>query len=341
MRRESWNGTTHGMSDMYPALLLAPREMHIPDGFLSTPVAAVGWALAVLTIALALRSTRDELGERQVPLMGVLAAAVFAGQMLNFSIPGGTSGHLLGGALVAIILGPWAAVLVMTAVISIQALLFQDGGLLVLGFNIINMGVLTAFTGYFVYGFFKRWFGQGRRSLIVAGFVGGWLSVMVGALATAIELALSGTSPIGIALPAMGGVHALIGIGEGLLTVFALSFITTTRPDLVTGDSAPGTASARWVWAGLVLALALTLLAPFASPYLDGLESVAERTGFSNLAQNSPFMVLPDYTIPVLGKSGLSTVAAGMVGVLLVFGAVWGLARAIRRGHQPASPSGD
>jgi cobalt/nickel transport system permease protein len=324
---------------MYADILLSSKQLHIPDGFLSTPVAIVGWVLTVIAIALALRNTRDQLGERQVPLMGVLAAAVFAGQMLNFTIPGGTSGHLLGGALVAIILGPWAAVLVMTAVVGIQALLFQDGGLLVLGFNILNMGVLTAFTGYFVYSFLKRLAGDNRRSLFVAGFVGGWLSVMVGAIATAVELALSGTSPLGVALPAMGGVHALIGIGEGLLTVFALSFITATRPDLITAQDAPGKASARWVWIGLVLALALTLLAPFASPYLDGLESVAERTGFIDRGLDAPYEILPDYTVPFLGESGLSTVVAGMAGVLVVFAVVWLVARVVR-GRWAATSSG-
>lgn len=326
---------------MPTSILLAPKELHIPDGFLSAPVAVVGWLLTIIAIALALRNTRDQLGERQVPLMGVLAAAVFAGQMLNFTIPGGTSGHLLGGALVAILLGPWAAVLVMTAVVSIQALLFQDGGLVVLGFNILNMGVLTAFTGYFVYTFLKRLLGDNRRSLLVAGFVGGWLSVMVGAIATAVELVVSGTSPASVALPAMGGVHALIGIGEGLLTVFALTFITTTRPDLVTAEQAPGKASARWVWIGLVLALALTLLAPFASPYVDGLERVAEDLGFSGQAQAAPFELLPNYTLPFLGESGLSTILAGVIGVLVVFVAVWIVARLVRGGRAAPSSSGD
>jgi cobalt/nickel transport system permease protein len=325
---------------MHVGVLLAPRQLHIPDGFLSVPVAIVGWVLTVLVVALALRKTRDQLGERQVPLMGVLAAAVFAGQMLNFTIPGGTSGHLLGGALVAIILGPWAAVLVMTAVVAIQALLFQDGGLLVLGFNIVNMGVLTAFTGYFVYGFLKAISGDNRRSLFVAGFVGGWLSVMVGAIATAIELVLSGTSPVGLALPAMAGVHALIGIGEGLLTVFALSFITATRPDLVVGQDAPGKASARWVWIGLVVALALTLLAPLASPYADGLESVAERTGFIDRGLDAPYEILPDYTVPFLGETGLSTILAGMIGALAVFVVVWLVARLVRDRRAAASSSG-
>ncbi len=115
---------------------LAPQPMHAPDGFFSVWLSLVGWTITIVMVALAIRNTRTQLGERQIPLMGIIAATIFAGQMLNFTIPGGTSGHLLGGALAAIILGPWAAVLVMTSVIAIQALLFQDGGLLVMGLNI-------------------------------------------------------------------------------------------------------------------------------------------------------------------------------------------------------------
>lgn len=339
---------------MFPEL--APAPMHAPDGFFSVWLSLLGWAITIALVALAIRNTRDQLGERQVPLMGIIAAAIFAGQMLNFTIPGGTSGHLIGGALAAILLGPWAGLLVMTSVVAIQALLFQDGGLLVMGINIINMGVITSFVGYFVYRFVKRVL-PGRTGMLVGGFTAGWISLVVTAAAAAIELALSGTSPLRFAFPAMVGVHALIGVGEGLLTTFALGFILTTRPDLVTGEDAPGQRSAGWVVAGLVIALTITLLAPLASPYSDGLERVAEA--FSNPAavegapvgfqlpetpqffgevRDAPYQILPDYTIPALGETSLSTIAAGMVGVLLVFGIAYGVARIIRhrRGnHQP------
>ena len=188
---------------MYYHLLLnvlKPPALHIPDGFLSTPVAIVGWVLAILIIGFALRQTRDQLGERQIPLLGIMAAFIFAAQAINFPVAGGTSGHLLGGALAAIVLGPWAAVLVMTAVIGLQGLLFQDGGLLAMGWNIMNMGVLTAFTGYLVYNLIKRVAGQSSTGLIIAGIVGAWLSVEVGAIATALQLAVSGTSPLNISL---------------------------------------------------------------------------------------------------------------------------------------------
>src|SRR5262245_53071827 len=125
--------------------------LHIPDGFVSVPVSLVGWVLMIIVIGVALRQTREQIGDRQIPLLGILAAFVFAGQMINFPVAGGTSGHLLGGALVAILLGPWAAVLVMTTVIAIQAFLFQDGGLLAIGVNVLNMGIITAFIGYAVY----------------------------------------------------------------------------------------------------------------------------------------------------------------------------------------------
>ncbi len=330
--------------------ILTPEQMHAPDGFFAVWLSIVGWLIIIGVIALATRSTRDELGERQIPLMGLVAATIFAGQMLNFPVLGGTSGHLLGGALAAIILGPWAAVLVMTAVIAIQGLLFQDGGLVVMGLNIINMGVVTSFVGYFVYRLVTRLW-SGKSGLIAGAALGGWLSVVITSAFTAVELALSGSSPLYIALPAMVGIHALIGIGEALLTVSALSFILATRADLVTGQQALGQRSAVWVMAGLLLALSLTLLAPFASPYADGLERVAdvlsnpsqvdepvsfkvpETRQFFGEENESPYRLLPDYTIPLLGDSDLSTILAGMVGVLVIFAAASALAWIVRRGR--------
>ena len=200
-------------------MLLKPVPLHIPDGFLDPVVSLVGWVLLIAVVVYALRQTRGQLGDKQIPLMGVLAAFIFAAQAINFPVAGGTSGHLLGGALAAIIVGPWAAVLIMTSVIGVQGLIFQDGGLLVMGWNILNMGVLTAFTGYFVYQLLRRLLGAGRTSLIAAGALGAWLSVLVGAAATAIELVISGTSPLIIALPAMTGVHVLIGVGEAAIKI--------------------------------------------------------------------------------------------------------------------------
>jgi cobalt/nickel transport system permease protein len=312
--------------------LLEPVRLHIPDGFLSPAVSIVGWALAIAAIGFALRQTRGQLGSRQIPLMGVLAAFIFAAQAINFPVAGGTSGHLLGGTLAAIILGPWAAVLVMTAVIGVQALLFQDGGLLVLGFNIVNMGVLTAFTGHFTYQALKRVMGQGRHSLLLAGALGAWASVMVGAAATAVELAASGTSPMGVALPAMAGVHALIGVGEALITVGALAFIYASRRDLLDiGELAPAQATANWVIAGLGIALVVAAFSFAASPAPDGLERVAEDAGFLSNALDPVYRLLPDYTIPFVSNELVSGVLAVVLGTLVVFGLAWGVARLQRK----------
>ncbi len=207
--------------------------MHIPDGFLSAPVAGVGFALAAVAVAVAVRRTNRTLGERSVPLMGVMAAFIFAAQMMNFPVAGGTSGHLLGGALAAILLGPWAAIIVMTAVVGVQALIFQDGGLAALGTNVFNMGVITAFVGYGVYWTIARFAHVAPWVHMAAPFAAAWVSVQLAALATTFELALSDTSPLNVALPAMMGVHALIGIGEGLITTAAVAFIWTTRRDLL------------------------------------------------------------------------------------------------------------
>ena len=247
--------------------------------------------------------------------MGIMAAFIFAAQMINFPVAGGTSGHLLGGALAAIVLGPWAAMLVMTAVIAVQALLLQDGGLLVMGANIMNMGLLTAAVGYGLYRSVTK--GSYTAKLTVAG-VAAWLSVMAGALATSLQLWLSGTSNLQTVVLAMLGVHALIGLGEALITVAALGFILRTRPDLLGEGSASAGGGRGWVVAGVIISLIVVLLSPFASANPDGLERVAEDLGFLNAGQSAPYEILPDYTVPFLGNTPISTIAAGVIGLIVV-----------------------
>lgn len=315
--------------------LLTPELMHAPDGLFAVWLSVLGWLIVAVVIYLAVRHTETQLGERQVPLMGIVAATIFAGQMLNFTVLGGTSGHLLGGALAAIILGPWGAVLVMTAVIAVQALIFQDGGLIVMGLNIVNMGIITSFVGYFSYRAITR-IVKGKPGIIAGAAMGGWLSVVLTSALTAVELSLSGSSPLAIALPSMVGVHGLIGLGEAALTAFALLFVLATRTDLVTGESAPGQRSAAWIMAGLLVAFALTLLAPLASPYADGMESVTQKLGM--VGESSPYSILPDYTIPLLGNSGPGTIVAGLIGVLVVFAAAYSLAWITRRQRRQDEP---
>jgi cobalt/nickel transport system permease protein len=213
--------------------------------------------ITAATISVAISRTNKSLGEKQVPLMGVMAAFIFAAQMINFPVAGGTSGHLLGGALAAIMLGPWAAMLVMTSVIAVQGLLFQDGGLLVMGANILNMGLITCVIGYGLY----RSVSSGNRilKLTVAG-IAAWLSVMAGALFTSLQLWLSGTSQLQVVIPAMLFVHALIGLGEAVVTVAALSFVLQARPDLLGENSESAKGSKGWVVAGLAISLLVVLL---------------------------------------------------------------------------------
>ncbi len=207
--------------------------MHIPDGFISMPVAAAGIAVAAGSVAYAVKATNKKMGEKQVPMMGVLAAFIFAAQMLNFPVAGGTSGHFVGAALAAIILGPWSAVLIMSCVLIVQCLLFQDGGLLALGANIVNMGVIAVFISSFTYkGIFAAMRG-GKTGRLVAAGIGGWISVVVSALACAVELAISGIVPWQVAVSAMGIVHMAIGVGEGFITVAVIALILGTRPDLL------------------------------------------------------------------------------------------------------------
>jgi cobalt/nickel transport system permease protein len=213
--------------------------MHIPDGVLDTGTSVATWVVSAGGVGYAVRRVNQELTERQVPLMGVTAAFIFAAQMMNFTVAGGTSGHLLGGALAAILLGPWAAMLVLTSVLAVQALLFQDGGLLALGANVLNMAIVGVLVGWVVYNGLKwllgdrTWPGDRGWTTMVSGFAAAWLSVVIASLVAAAELAISGTSPWGVAVPAMGLVHMLIGIGEGLITVGVLAFLRVTRPDLL------------------------------------------------------------------------------------------------------------
>jgi len=306
----------------------APVHLHIPDGFLTLAVSLLFWLITIIMVGLAVSKTNKSLGERQIPLMGVMAAFIFAAQMLNFPIAGGTSGHFLGGALAAIVLGPWAGILVMTSVIGVQALLFQDGGLLVMGANIFNMGILTAVIGFGLYRLVVRQ-KKGVRLAVAGG--GAWIATMAAALVTSLQLWLSGTTRLEIVLPAMLGVHALIGIGEGLITAAALAYIEQTRPDLLNTEKTLQEGSRGWVVAGVLLTLAAVLISPLASGSPDGLERVAEDLGFLGIGQDAPYQILPDYSIPFLGETALSTILAGIVGAALLLGLLILLGRSLRK----------
>jgi cobalt/nickel transport system permease protein len=207
--------------------------MHIPDGFLSPEVAAACAVPAIGAVGYGLRRATRELDERRVPLLGVTAAFVFAAQMLNFPVAGGTSGHFLGAALAAILLGPWLAGVVLSVVLVVQSLVFADGGVTALGANVLNMGVIG---GLAVGGLMlaaQRVLPQSRTTTLAVVGAGAWLAVVAGAVACALELAISGTVPLGTVLPTMVGVHVLIGAGEAVITVAAVSAVLSTRPDVM------------------------------------------------------------------------------------------------------------
>jgi len=205
--------------------------MHIPDGFLDLKTWAALDVVSAGALAVAVNKTRRVLGEKHIPLMGVIAAFIFAAQMLNFPVAGGTSGHFMGGVLAAILLGPLSGVVIMAVVLIVQCLVFQDGGITALGANVFNMGVIGSIAGYYIYKGISRLGLKGKLDF-VAAFIAAWLSIVLAASACAVELAISGTVPLNISLPAMAGVHAIIGIGEALITVIVLSVITKVRPDL-------------------------------------------------------------------------------------------------------------
>lgn len=207
--------------------------MHVPDGFINAPISIAAGVVAAGALAVCLRGARKELDDKTAPLAGLVAAFVFAVQMLNFPVVGGTSGHLLGATLAAVLLGPWLACLVMSVVLTVQAFAFADGGITALGANVLNMGVIGALFAGIVLGWAIRTSSPNRTVFLSMVGLTSWVAVMLGATATSFQLALSDTVPLDTVLPAMLGVHALIGIGEAIITVAAVGAVLATRPDLI------------------------------------------------------------------------------------------------------------
>jgi len=211
--------------------------VHVPDGFLDAPTSAATGVLAAGTVALALRKAREELDERTAPLAGLTAAFVFAVQMMNFPVGAGTSGHLMGGALTAVLVGPWTAVLCMTVVLLVQAVLFADGGLTALGTNVTLMGLVAVGVGYGLFRLLVAVLPRNRTGFLTAAGVGAFASVPVAALTFVLLFAAGGVAdiPVGTVAATMGGIHVLIGLGEAAITVVVLGAVLAARPDLVHG----------------------------------------------------------------------------------------------------------
>lgn len=305
--------------------------MHLPDGFLAPQLALALWVLTAVLVGISLRrlaageATHGATG-RPI-LMGLVGAFIFAAQMFNFPVAAGTSGHLLGGVLAGYLLGPWAGTVVMTTVVGVQALLFQDGGLLALGANIFNMGILGTLGGSLIARALADAFGGRRGVGIAAAGVAGWLSVVTGAGVVTLQLGLSGTTDIAVGLPAMLGVHALIGIGEALITVAALTFIATTAPDILGAETDHQPSPLRRLVSGTsVVVVVIALAALFASTEPDGLNAVAAALGFSTKEAEAPLNLFSGYAIPGLDGAS-STIVAALIGASVIAGLLLGLTR--------------
>ncbi|MGW5334107.1 energy-coupling factor ABC transporter permease [Streptomyces bauhiniae] len=344
--------------------------MHVPDGFIDAPTSAVTGVVAAGALAVSLRGARRELDERTAPLAGLVAAFIFAVQMLNFPVAAGTSGHLLGGALAAILVGPYTAVLCVSVVLLMQGVLFADGGLTALGVNITDMAIVTTVVAYAVFKGLLAVLPRSRRSITAASFVAALLSVPAAAVVFTLIYAIGGTTDVSIAkvATAMIGVHVLIGIGEAVITALTVAAVVAVRPDLVYGarglrqklrlrvngelvdapDAAPAPAAARtsrrtmWI-TGLVTSLVLAGFVSFyASANPDGLEKVAHDKGIDQKTEphHSSDSPLADYGVKDVANARLSGGLAGVigVGVTVVAGSAvfWAVRR--RRDHD-ASPA--
>ncbi|MDV9188229.1 energy-coupling factor ABC transporter permease [Streptomyces sp. SR27] len=339
--------------------------MHVPDGFINAPVSAAAGVVAAGAVAIGLRGARRELDERTAPLAGLVAAFVFAVQMLNFPVAAGTSGHLLGGALAAILVGPWTGVLCIAVVLLMQGILFADGGLTALGVNITAMGVVTVVVAYALFRGLVLLLPRTRASVTAASFVAALVSVPAAAAAFTLIYAIGGTTdvPVGKVLTAMVGVHVLIGIGEAVITMLTVGAVIAVRPDLVYGargltaplklrvdgqlvDAAPAAVPAaarspKKLWAGgVVTALVLAGFVSFyASASPDGLEKVAADKGIDAKAEDhaSAGSPLADYGVKGVEAPRLSGGLAGVIGVGATLAAGTGAFWVVRR-RKTAAP---
>ncbi|WP_329195904.1 MULTISPECIES: energy-coupling factor ABC transporter permease [unclassified Streptomyces] len=336
--------------------------MHVPDGFIDAPVSIAAGVAAAGAVAVSLRGARRELEDSAAPLAGLVAAFIFAVQMLNFPVAAGTSGHLLGGALAAILVGPYTGVLCVSVVLLMQGVLFADGGLTALGVNVMNMAVVTVLVAYAVFRGLVKVLPKTRRSVTAAAFTGALVSVPGAAVMFTLFYALGGTTDVPLAkvFTAMVGVHVLIGIGEAVITAATVGAVLAVRPDLVHGarglstplklrvggelvdapaaaPAAPvsGPRSTKPVWiTGLVTALVLAgFVSYYASASPDGLEKVAADKGIDqnereHAAANSP---LADYSVKDVADTRLSGGLAGVIGVGATVAVGTGIFWSVRR----------
>lgn len=330
--------------------------MHVPDGLLDPLTILVMWALAGCGLFFALSQVRSTVGDRLAPLMGVLAAGIFAGQMVNFPLIGlQVSGHLMGGVLAAVVLGPWGAAIALSAVLVVQCLMFGDGGVLSLGANIFNMGLVGGTLGYVIYAAIRRAI-PGPRGIVVGAVLASWLIIPVSALAFSIEMSAGGKVPFKTLVTWMLFYHVLIGLGEAIITGMVVSWIVRVRPDLIYGETDEPLHNHPWgrvVGAGLAVGLSIAVFAaPWASELSDGLEKVVNEKlivqDFGLVEREVAFAPFPDYGLPTppangagqggawlsaLSQSaGLVTAMMGFLGTLVTFGVAMAVAGSVHVG---------
>ena len=294
--------------------------MHVPDGFMNVTMSAATGVISFGTLWAYIRSAKDLIADKFIALTGMMSALIFVLQMINFPVAAGTSGHLLGGALAVIVLGPRLGLICLSVVVIIQSLLFADGGLSALGVNVLNMAIVTSATSWFIVKYWVKFIGKNRTSIISVSVIAGILSVVFSSIAFTIQYAIGGTIsiPVGTVLIAMVTTHLIIGLGEGIITALIITLLMRVRPDLVYAydRSDENTTKVSFYGLFIILILLLSLVTPFASSSPDGLESVAEEFGFTQT--DGVVLLLEDYGIDAINNNFLSTVLSALLGVTVV-----------------------
>ena len=294
--------------------------MHVPDGFMNVTMSAATGVISFGTLWVYIRSAKDLIADKFIALTGMMSALIFVLQMINFPVAAGTSGHLLGGALAVIVLGPRLGLICLSVVVIIQSLLFADGGLSALGVNVLNMAIVTSATSWFIVKYWIKFIGKNKTSIVTVSVLAGILSVVFSSIAFTIQYAIGGTIsiPVGTVLIAMVSTHLIIGLGEGIITALIITLLMRVRPDLVYAydRSDENTTKVSFYGLFIILILLLSLVTPFASSSPDGLESVAEEFGFTQT--DGIILLLDDYGINAINNNFLSTVLSALMGVTVV-----------------------
>ena len=294
--------------------------MHVPDGFMNVTMSAATGVISFGTLWAYIRSAKDLIADKFIALTGMMSALIFVLQMINFPVAAGTSGHLLGGALAVIVLGPRLGLICLSVVVIIQSLLFADGGLSALGVNVLNMAIVTTATSWFIVKYWIKFIGKNKTSIVTVSVLAGILSVVFSSIAFTIQYAIGGTIsiPVGTVLIAMVTTHLIIGLGEGIITALIITLLMRVRPDLVYAYDRSDRNTTKVSFYGLfiILILLLSLVTPFASSSPDGLESVAEEFGFTQT--DGIVLLLDDYGINAINNNFLSTVLSALLGVTVV-----------------------